>query len=431
MARGSPTPLAIFKLSSFVGRMGWRMFYSMRIFDIPKKSGGARRIYAPSDEEKVILRSLLMELTVTVKPLDCWHGFVIGRGPLSNAEDHQGFRHTLSFDLAGFFPSVKRSLDPLKAYSGTRWDCCFPDGAAQQGLPTSPMLANIAARPVDEDFLTLIGGHAVYTRYADDLTFSSDSKAVLETVMEKAAEIVSRHGFTLNPRKTRWQDASFGRRIVTGLAVDDKCHVTRATRRKLRAAEHRGDADAVNGFEEWSLLVPPGTRRRKLLEKLGCEEDEQMAECWCADLRYSSAVEEPAVIRPDLRIGQKHVYYLPLTGRYSCNHIRISEATATGKAIPRDIRRMNAEEARLAVEAMGEQKYLDAIGAMPVQSDDWGELYALRGYNLVKLINSTRNPDGTVNTYFRAVPQTCITARAAIAWTFGLSEAEYSPESMS
>ena len=411
----------------------------MRIFNIPKKSGGTRRIYAPSPDEKAILRDLLSELTATVEPLDCWHGFTLGRGPLTNAQAHQGFPFTLCFDLSDFFDSCRRDLPALAAFADARWDACFPDGAAGQGLPTSPMLANIAAMGMDKDFQSLVGAHAVYTRYADDLTFSSDSKACLETVRERAAAIVEKHGFQLNPRKTKFQDARFGRRVITGLAVDGECHVTRATKRKLRAASHRGHEQQIEGLEEWAKLVPPGTARQRQLEDWGCDTDEDFAACLRFDKRYSTSIGAPAVLRPELHIGRRRVYYLPLSGGYHCDGVEISEATAKGTMDPQAMSRLGAEEARLAVESIGEEKYLQGIGAKPIQKDDWGELYEItlgtrrRGgaYRLVKLLNSTINPDGTVNVYFRAVPATCLTARAAIAWTFGLAENEYLPDSMS
>lgn len=46
---------------------------------------------------------------------------------------------------------------------------------------------------------------------------------------------------------------------------------------------------------------------------------------------------------------------------------------------------------------------------------------------MVKVVNSTPEPDGSMKDYFLRVPPTVKTAREACAWTFGKSENDYAP----
>lgn len=91
----------------------------------------------------------------------------------------------------------------------------------------------------------------------------------------------------------------------------------------------------------------------------------------------------------------------------------------------------NDEIKRIMIERYGTERYLRDIGAEPIHVDDWGTLYDLGTYRVVRMVNSTVEPDGTAREYFRAVPHNCETAKAAIAWTYNLAEEEYAPAAMS
>ncbi len=251
----------------------------MRVVKIPKKSGGHRTIYVPDPAEMGRLRAMLPrlnELQERADTVDCQHGFRRGRSPLTNALPHRGFRFTLCFDLADFFDSVTRKglciendNDLASGIIQTPFafevmDICFQDGCARQGLPTSPLIANIAASGMDRDIVALKSGRAgrfdrdfVYTRYADDLTFSFDSPSTAVWLKAEVPAIVEKHGFRINVRKTRLQSAAVGRRVVTGYAVDDQVHPTREVKRRLRAAKHSGRPSHAAGLEEFCRLKLP------------------------------------------------------------------------------------------------------------------------------------------------------------------------------
>ena len=125
----------------------------MRVIKIPKRDGTFRTVVAPTGEEKGLLRAYIHSLQVVANikcPRGVVHGFWPGRSPVTNAMFHVGYQYTACFDLKDFFDTVTREmvtgiipdymLNTIKALSG---------GIATQGLPTSPVIANIAAAKMD------------------------------------------------------------------------------------------------------------------------------------------------------------------------------------------------------------------------------------------------------------------------------------------
>ncbi|MFB8775207.1 DUF6745 domain-containing protein [Streptomyces broussonetiae] len=101
---------------------------------------------------------------------------------------------------------------------------------------------------------------------------------------------------------------------------------------------------------------------------------------------------------------------------------------------PRRIREEeNAELRRVMLEHYGYDRYLEESGAEPVHRDETGVLWRieLEGDEplvMVEVVNSTPEPDGSHRTYWLRVPPRTRTAREGVAWTFGLDEADYTPE---
>jgi len=93
----------------------------------------------------------------------------------------------------------------------------------------------------------------------------------------------------------------------------------------------------------------------------------------------------------------------------------------------------NAEVRRVMIDRYGADRYLVDSGAKQVHADEFGVLFRknIRGDEplvMVKLKNSTPEPDGTFKHYFIRVPPTIQRAREACAWMADVSEAEYAPE---
>lgn len=253
----------------------------MRTVSIPKKNGKMRLIYVPSESEKSTLRSMVGQLgrkAARACPENVCHGFVRGRSPVTNALAHVGHAFTTCFDLKDFFDSVTEQhlQGKLKEYE---LKAVLVDGAPRQGLPTSPAVANLAASDMDKaiiKFRSKYGIQFIYTRYADDLSFSYDDPQLTKTLLDVIPTIVSRSGFKINPDKTRTMSARNGRRIITGIAVDDDIHPTRRVKRRLRAALHQQTKSAL-GLQEWCKLKPPVQRGDK---ELTGDELERLVKTW-------------------------------------------------------------------------------------------------------------------------------------------------------
>lgn len=121
---------------------------------------------------------------------------------------------------------------------------------------------------------------------------------------------------------------------------------------------------------------------------------------------------------------------------YAVHGVRVPESiierreTITPQTIESET---NAEVRRVMIELYGQARYLVDSGANQIAADDTGVLYrkTMNGDEplvMVKVVNSTPEPDGSRREYFLRVPPTMRTAREAVAWTFGLAEAEYAPE---
>lgn len=247
----------------------------MKIIQIPKKTRGEfRTIYVPDFKLKTELRSLLSDLENNLKSFerngkingDVLHGFVSERSPVTNAKMHIGFSFTLSMDLSDFFDSVKKhhvkGLIPDEIIEKV-----FYDGSPRQGLPTSPLVCNIAAIKMDIAILRFIKKKnlkVIYTRYADDLSFSFNDRGYFLILKNQIKNIVCKNGFKLNDAKTRLQSSSYGNREVTGVMVGESgITVSRKFKRKMRAAKHKGNLDSYEGMSEWTKLKKPKTLQEK------------------------------------------------------------------------------------------------------------------------------------------------------------------------
>ncbi|NDU74111.1 hypothetical protein GWI34_15920 [Actinomadura sp. DSM 109109] len=108
-------------------------------------------------------------------------------------------------------------------------------------------------------------------------------------------------------------------------------------------------------------------------------------------------------------------------------------ASLTGLTPDRISSEQNAELRRVMLEIFGYDRYLAETGARPVHRDETGVLWSIdlpgdEPVVMVEVVNSTPEPDGTHRTYYLRVPPGTRTARAGVAWTFGVDEADYHPE---
>lgn len=239
-------------------------------FEIPKKSGGTRTITAPGGELKkvqTVLAYILDYVYLVPSPV---MGFVHERSVATNAAQHVGRSYVLNIDLKDFFPSVKRHMiaGVLKKYGVDRdvanlilrLCCRTPEGGGEdclpQGAPTSPVLSNIACTCLDIRLSGLAQSTGLtYTRYADDITFSSDHNVYREDgpFWSKLRSITAECGFTINAKKTRLL-RPWDRQEVTGVTVNSKVNVSRKYLKNLRAELHQMQYRDVSK-EDWLRVM--------------------------------------------------------------------------------------------------------------------------------------------------------------------------------
>jgi RNA-directed DNA polymerase len=174
------------------------------------------------------------------------HGFVRNRSILTNASMHLNRRNVLNLDLSDFFDSfnfgrvrgffIKNrnfELDPDVATVLAQIACY--NNKLPQGSPCSPVITNLITHSLDIRLASLARKHScLYTRYADDITFSTrkrlfDKKIAKESagtwvVGSKLKAEISRAGFSINNGKTRVQYKD-SRQDVTGLVVNEKPNI--------------------------------------------------------------------------------------------------------------------------------------------------------------------------------------------------------------
>ena len=243
-------------------------------FIVKKKSGGERIINAPVGGLKSILRVLNFILQCMYEPHNAATGFVLDKSIVDNAKIHVGSHYVFNLDLKDFFHSFDRNRvkmgfisepfllnvarEPLAFLLASL--CTHPfevNGETKtvlpQGSPTSPTITNILCKKLDRRLTGLAKRFgAKYSRYADDITFSSfqniynnpDFKKELEriilednllTINGKQVEFGPK--LNLNPDKTRLQK-SVHRQEVTGLIVNEKANVRQRYVKQIRMWLH-------------------------------------------------------------------------------------------------------------------------------------------------------------------------------------------------
>ena len=226
-------------------------------FTIKKKSGDDRIIHAPVKGLKSILRSLNFVLQCIYQPHEAATGFVREKSIVDNAKKHVGHHYVLNMDLKDFFHSFDRNrvkmgfmFEPFNL-NGDKEPlafllaclCTHPfeiDGEVKtvlpQGSPTSPTLTNILCKKLDRRLAGLANRFgATYTRYADDITFSSphnvyrneDFNKELKRIIEEDQNLI------INPNKTRLQKSRY-RQEASGLIINDKVNVRRRYVKQIR-----------------------------------------------------------------------------------------------------------------------------------------------------------------------------------------------------
>ena len=213
-----------------------------------KRGGGVRKISAPEHPIKFLQQLFLKVCTSLFPRHKCAHGFEPGRSPVTHASNHVRKKWVWTIDIKDFFPSIHwgRVQGMFRVYPFEAPDAVAQalanlttyDGALPQGAPTSPILSNLLCRKLDSRLFQWARANGyTYTRYADDLTFSTNHSSFPTEDKAFIKEIVEDEGFQVHPEKERLMP-DYGRQMVTGLVVNEKVNVPREFTSGLRALLH-------------------------------------------------------------------------------------------------------------------------------------------------------------------------------------------------
>lgn len=228
-----------------------------REIEIPKKNGGKRLIFAPCDRLKLLQSRLASLLNGCYEEIfdpkkykhSLAHGFRKNHSIITNAQSHVNRRHVFNIDLKDFFPSINfgriqgffikdKHFELSKNIATIIAQIACHESKLPQGSPCSPVISNFICCSLDFKLVKLakkVKCH--YSRYADDITFSTNKKEFpkeiavqleesdnLWKVGKKLESEILRSGFEINEKKTSLQTSN-SRQLATGLVVNEKLNV--------------------------------------------------------------------------------------------------------------------------------------------------------------------------------------------------------------
>ncbi len=237
-------------------------------FEVPKKNGKARKINAPTEQLKHLQRRLadllnncFTEITSEAQQKSLSHGFRENHSIITNANNHKNRRYVFNVDLKDFFPSINFgrvrgffiknnnfSLEKKVATIIAQIAC--HNNELPQGSPSSPIISNLIGHLLDIRMVNLAkNGKCTYSRYADDLTFSTNKKDFPSSIAtkddvnnwvanQKLIREIEKVGFYLNSDKTSMQYRT-SRQLTTGLVVNKKVNIKREYYRNTRSMCHK------------------------------------------------------------------------------------------------------------------------------------------------------------------------------------------------
>lgn len=280
-------------------------------YSIQKRSGGERQIAAPKpllkNAQKKILEVILEKIAVSENA----HGFIKGKSVVTGARQHVRSPWMLiNMDLKNFFPTLTfervRGMFHSLGYSGYLSSllgmlCTYcermplevrgqvkyvriSDRILPQGSPASPMITNIICRKLDERLQKAAETYGfLYSRYADDLSFSFEYETEKETVRKAVFDVscvIKDEGFSINQKKTHYLRKN-NRQCITGVVINNQeLGVPKVWIKRMRAALHNaeklksegnlpeGVKHEIKGMVSWLKNINPD-RYQKMIESAG------------------------------------------------------------------------------------------------------------------------------------------------------------------
>lgn len=227
-------------------------------FDIPKSNNKKRTINEPLPLLKEIQLWILHNILEKQTTHPCAKAYVPHKKMKENAKYHTRQKIVISFDVQNFFPSINLEgvskifniIGYSKRNSYLLAKLCCLDDKLPQGAPTSPYLSNLYMFSFDENLICYCRKNGmIYTRYADDITISSQKDVDINALTKLVEDELSKKGLSLNISKSKVMHKSDSQ-VVTGIVVNERMRLPKKKRQKLRQEMYylitRGLEDHIN-----------------------------------------------------------------------------------------------------------------------------------------------------------------------------------------
>lgn len=256
-------------------RLIQRSPYTYKVYNIPKRSGGYRTIAQPAKETKFVQHWIINNVLHVLPIHESATAYKNGASIKANALIHKDNQYITKFDFKDFFSSVKE-VDLRKHFSLHFQDkynevdirriaqisCIRHYGSAELclsiGAPSSPLLSNTILFEFDCNVAEWCTEHNIsYSRYADDLTFSTNIKNIsseIEITIKKMVENLEYPRLTFNEKKTTHLSKKSQRRI-TGLIINNNNEISlgRERKREISSLIHRFKLGLLSNNESYRL----------------------------------------------------------------------------------------------------------------------------------------------------------------------------------
>jgi len=249
--------------------------HSYKTYTIPKKSGGVRRISQPAQEVKYLQYWLIRNVFSSLPVHPAATAYESGSSIRRNAAAHQSSRYLVKFDFRNFFTSIKHSdvqshlmmqdhaeMSLEDAHEIARLACIKYPYAEQMclsiGAPSSPKLSNSILFRFDEVISEWCSENGfTYSRYADDMTFSTNQKGLSDQVegeLRSTIRSLQYPELRLNNRKTMHLSKASSRRI-TGIVLTNQgpLSIGRAKKRQIRSMVYAFKQGGLEESDVWKL----------------------------------------------------------------------------------------------------------------------------------------------------------------------------------
>lgn len=218
-------------------------------YKIKKKDGRSRQIMQPNKDLKAIQAWFLRNILDKLSPSQFATAYISKKNIFNNVYPHVHNRYFMCLDIEDFFPSIsyKRVTNIFsiigysKAAAVILAKLCTSLDGLPQGAVTSPSISNLISAKLDRRIAGYTARRNIeFTRYADDITLSSNNPIVLCKAMPMIIKIIKSEHFIPNMNKFRILGPK-KRCLITGLIKNNsesKFGIGREKKRHMRAVMH-------------------------------------------------------------------------------------------------------------------------------------------------------------------------------------------------